>query len=181
MKFVAVTICAALFTLLQTADAQARTLKEYRTEADQYYQAGNFKKAYKGYFKLAKIGDHYSQYWVSYMFENGEGKKASLEDAYAWSVLAAESGREKLVIKSDALLERVDNKAVAQKKANKLMKKYGKEALDKKADMLAKRDTGRRSGSCVGSRLTCHHATAHSADMTTGDIIMPGTGGVGEQ
>lgn len=181
MKFVVITMGVVLFVLLQTADAQARTLKEYQTEADQFYQAGNFKKAYKGYYKLAKIGDHYSQYWVSHMFENGEGKKTSMIDAYAWSMLAAESGREKLVNYSDAMLERVDNKAAAQKKANKLMKKYGREALDKKAEMLAKRDAGRRSGSCVGSRLTCHNATAHSADMTTGDIVMPGTGGVGVQ
>ncbi len=115
------------------------------------------------------------------MFENGEGGKASLETAYAWSLLVAESGKENLVNNSDALLERVDNKAVTQKKAKKLMRKYGKEALDKQAELIAKRENGRQSSACVGSRLTCHRGSAHSADMTTGDIVNSGVLSAGER
>ena len=115
MKSFLIAACVLLLAVAQASTAVAKELAEYRKEADQYYDAGNFKKAYKGYLKVAKIGDQYSQYWVSHMFANGEGRKVDLEDAYAWSVLAAESGDEKLLGYSADLLEQNADKAAAQK------------------------------------------------------------------
>ena len=62
-------------------------------------------------------------YWSG--FANGEGKTADLVGAYAWSVLAAESGSMDLQNHSDTLLEQNSDKADAEKRATKLMKKYG--------------------------------------------------------
>jgi len=157
-----------LFAAVQSSNIFAKELKEYQAEADQYYAQGNYKKAFKGYFKLAKIGDHYSQYWVANMYANGEGKRADLEYAYAWSTLAAESGREKLVRHSEELLERNTDKQAALKKAGKLKRKYGKQALEDRADLIAKREAGRRFGSCTGSRLTCQNASGYDAPISQG-------------
>ena len=78
-----------------------------------------------------------------------------MAEAYAWSVLAAESGSKDLQNHSDALLEQNSDKADAEKRATKLMKKYGDAALEKKAANRAKHDRGKSSGTCTGSRLRC--------------------------
>ena len=168
MKTFIFSICVLVFAATQTSTVIAKELAEYRTEANQYYDDGNFKKAYKGYLKIAKIGDQYSQYWVAYMFANGEGKKVDLEDAYAWSTLAAEGGDEKLLSYSADLLDQNADKDGARKAAKKLMGKYGKDALEEKAEMIAKRESGRRAGACTGSRLTCNRAYGYDAPITGG-------------
>ena len=168
MKVLIITLCVLVFVGTQSSDVMAKELLEYRAEADQYYDTGNYKKAYKGYLKIAKIGDQYSQYWVSHMYAKGEGRKIDMEDAYAWSVLAAEGGDEKLTSHSVDILDQNDDKAGAQKAADKLMGKYGKQALEDKAAALAKRENGRRSGACTGSRLTCNRAYGYDAPISGG-------------
>ncbi|MCW8924636.1 MAG: hypothetical protein OQJ84_00095, partial [Xanthomonadales bacterium] len=85
-------------------------------------------------------------------YANGEGKKADLAEAYAWAVLAAEGGDEKLVNKRNELLQQASDKTKAQKKAEKLKKKYGKLALEKKA---ARREELTEGGACTNSRIGC--------------------------
>jgi len=144
-----------LFTIFQTPETYAKEMQESRTEANQHYLERDFKKAYKIYYKLAKSGYHYSQDKVSKMYANAEGKSLDLTEAYAWSVLAAESGEEEMVISSDELLQLTNDKTKAQKRAKKLKKKYGKVALNQKAAKKAKRDALKGSGPCTGSRITC--------------------------
>ena len=149
MKFGFIALCAVLFTALQAPVLLASDLLADRAEADKYYQQQNFKKAFRGYYKLAKIGDHYSQGQVSEMYAKGEGKSVDLNKAYAWAVLAAEDGDDQLVSNSTRLLQQTIDKTEAQNTAEKLKKKYGKQALIAKADKKAERDnvpdcTGRR-------------------------------------
>ena len=155
MKTAVIAVCALVFFAFQTNVLFAKEAKEYRAEADQYYAAKNYKKAYKGYFKLAKLGDHYSQDRVSHMYANGEGKDVDLEEAYAWSVLAAESGNDELMGRRDSLLEQTSDKTLAQKKADKLMDKYGEAALKKKAESKERLRRNTKSGGCTGSKLDC--------------------------
>ena len=158
MKFMFVVACTALFSMLQAPALLAAGIDQLelkRYEAEKYYTANDFKKAYKMYYKLAKAGDHYSQDRVSQMYATGEGKTADLAEAYAWSVLAAESGSKDSRNYSDTLLEQNSDKAGAEKRATKLMKKYGDAALEKKAANRARRDKGKSSGTCTGSRLGC--------------------------
>ena len=155
MKAGVIAVCALVFFAFQTNVLFAKEAKEYRAEADQYYAAQNYKKAYKGYFKLAKLGDHYSQDRVSQMYANGEGKKVDLTEAYAWSVLASESGTDEFAGRRDTLLEQTEDKAAAQKKADKLMGKYGEAALKKKAESKERLRRNTKSGGCTGSRLDC--------------------------
>ena len=112
-------------------------LQDYRDLADQYYSEGKYKKAFKGYLKIARIGDHDSQYRVSQMYAKGEGHKVDLEEAYAWSALAAESGKENLVSNREEMLGRISDKDAALKAAVMLNKKYGKQALEEKTKDVA--------------------------------------------
>ena len=155
MKFLFIGACILLFAASLVPVAMASELQENQVKADLYYEKGNFSKAYKAYLKLAKKGDHYSQDRISYLFANGKGKSADINQAYAWSALAAESGDEQMMSNSDSLLQRADNPAKAQSSADKLIKKYGKKALELKAYKLAMRKEERKSGSCTGTHLQC--------------------------
>jgi len=155
MKTVLIASCLMLLAAVQAPEAFAKETQEYLAEADQYYLEKNYKQAYKIYYKLAKTGDHYSQVQVSNMYVNGEGKSIDLTVAYAWSALAAESGEDEMVNKSDLLLEQTDDKALAEKKAAKLKKKYGKVALDERAKKLERIRLNNTMGGCTGSRIGC--------------------------
>ena len=155
MKCIYVAVFAVLFAALQAPCVLAVELQEYRSEADQYYQQGNFKKAYKTYFKLAKAGDNYSQHQVSIMHANGEGKKVDLTKAYAWSALAAESGQEQWVSYSAELLQRTEDKNKSLKSASKLKKKYGQEALKNKTERRGRDELFITGSKCTGTRMSC--------------------------
>lgn len=151
IKLVFTAACVLLIVAVQPSDLWADDMLQSRIEADQYYQQGSYSRAFKAYLKLAKAGDYYSQDRVSQMYASGEGKKVNLTEAYAWSVLAAESGEEQWEKNSQALLQRVRDPAKAQKKAEKLVKKYGRKTQERKAAASANRDPSR----CIGSLLAC--------------------------
>lgn len=151
MKFILVAVFILPLTVLSPNVLVADSFEEARAEADQYYAQGSFSTAFKKYQKLAKEGDFHSQEMVSRMYAKGEGKSVNLIEAYAWSVLAAESGEESRVLNSQALLQRVDNPAKAKKKAGKLVKKYGRKTQERKAAARDSRDPSR----CIGSLLAC--------------------------
>jgi len=155
MKPVFFLSCAMLFAMLHTSSVLAIDIQEDRNKAARYYEENNFKKAYKVYFKLAKVGDHYSQNKLSQMYVDGKGKNVDLTEAYAWSVLAAESGVEGIANKSEKLLQQTANQTEAQKRAEKLKNKYGKDALQAKASRMEQKRNNRKSGSCTGSSLGC--------------------------
>ena len=155
MKSVLIVMCVMLIATLQSPVVFASEVKEYRADAAKYYEENNYKKAYKIYFKLAKIGDHYSQNKLSQMYVDGKGKDVDLTEAYAWSVLAAESGVKGIIAKSDKLLQQTQDKAEAEKRASKLLKKYGKDALLAKAEKKEMMKYNHKSGGCTGSKLGC--------------------------
>ena len=155
MKSILIVMCVILIAALQSIAIAASEVKEYRAEAARYYQENNYKKAYKIYFKLAKVGDHYSQNKLSQMYVDGKGKEVDLTEAYAWSVLAAESGVEGIVAKSQRLLQETEDKAAAEKRASKLLSKYGKDALLSKVERREMMKYNHKSGGCTGSNLGC--------------------------
>lgn len=155
LKIVFIVVCSLLFFALQTPVAAAATWKEDQAKADQLYEAGEYKKAFKIYVKLGKMGVSHSQDRVSRMYENGEGTKTNPVEAYAWSVLAAQRGATEKIERRDSLLEQSTDKQKAEKKADKLMAKYSRTALQKKADSKAKLKHNTKSGGCTGSKLGC--------------------------
>jgi len=157
MKIVFVTAFILLAAVSYVPAVMAGTSQENQVKADKYYRQGNFNKAYKYYLQSAKKGDHYSQGRISSMYANGEGQSPDLTQAYAWSVLAAESGEENMMNSSEALLQRINDPARAQDSAEKLKEKYGKDVLEEKAETLARRENQRDSGSCTGTHLACRN------------------------
>jgi TPR repeat protein len=149
-------IALAMASGLAVAD-----LAEDRMRADALLADGEEKKALKAYENLGRAGDHDAQYLVSVFYAQGRGTKQDLVEAYGWSVLAAEAGLDKLDRHSAELYAMVDEgkRKKADKKANSLVRKYGKEALEVKAKRLSERGAGRSMGSCTGSRLNCRGAT----------------------
>ena len=115
MKIFVTAILLILFSALHSPLAAARDWKEDQAQADQYYEQGKFSKAFGLYYRNAKIGVSAAQDMVSQMYEKGEGKRVDLEDAYAWSVLAAERGSSEIAARRDSLLERVKDKEQAEK------------------------------------------------------------------
>lgn len=154
LKVIVTVVFAILFFTLQPPVVLA-DWKEDQAKADQYYQAEDYNKAFKAYFKLAKMGVSHSQDRVSTMYANGEGKKMDWAEAYAWSVLAAQRGAKDMAVKRDSLLEQISDKKAAEKRAAKLMSKYGRKALQKRADSKAKLKHNTKSGGCTGSKLGC--------------------------
>lgn len=155
MKPVFIAVFVMFVTVLQAPALLANDAKQLRAESDQFYAELNYKKAYKGYYKLAKAGDRYSQRRVSHMHAKGEGKSVDLTEAYAWAVVAAESGKEEYVKHSNDLLLLTEDKAAAEKRAGKLVKKYGKEAQKVRTARLTSKENKKRSGQCTGTRLAC--------------------------
>ena len=155
MKPVFFAVVALLFTSLLAPAVLANEARELRDESDQFYAELNYKKAYKGYLKLAKAGDRYSQSRVSHMFATGEGKSADMTEAYAWSMVAAETGKEKYVKISDDLFEQTNDKAKATKRATKMVDRYGNAAQRERTARLIARKDKSNSGQCTGTRLGC--------------------------
>lgn len=154
IRFLAV--CALVFFAVNVDVVYAKTTQESRVEADQYYDQQNFKKAYKYYSKLAKKGDHHSQGQLARMLTQGEGREVDFTEAYAWSVLAAESGEDEWLDSSAMLLGQVSSKPKAEEKAAKLMRNYGEAALQEKHRKAEKR-LRLGAGSCTGSRVACKY------------------------
>jgi TPR repeat protein len=155
MKIRLFAVCALVLFAVNGDVAFAKTTQETRLDADQYYEQKNFNKAYKYYYKLAKKGDHHSQHQLAMMYANGEGKKTDLNEAYAWSVLAAEGAEEKWQKNSDMLLEKVTSKSRAEEEAAKLKRNYGELALEEKQRKAEKRKSKGSVASCTGSRIAC--------------------------
>lgn len=155
MKIIVTLLFSILVFAMPSPVVQAADWKEDQAKADQYYEAGDYSNAFKMYFKLAKMGVSHSQHRVSQMYANGQGKKKNLTEAYAWSVLAAQRGASEMEADRDSLLQQVSDKAAAQKKAEKLLNKYGRDALQAKADSKARLKRNTKSGGCTGSKLDC--------------------------
>jgi TPR repeat protein len=135
LKTVLTLTCFVLFIALQAPVVMAATWQEDQAKADQFYDTEEYKKAFKMYFKLAKMGVSHSQDRVSTMYASGDGTKLNLTEAYGWSVLAAQRGASEMANKRDGLLDQVDDK--------------------KKADSKAKLKANTKGGGCTGSKLGC--------------------------
>ncbi|MEM1410810.1 MAG: hypothetical protein AAGH19_00525 [Pseudomonadota bacterium] len=162
-------LCATFVAPMAFAD-----LAEERLRADTLLADGEDKKAFKAYRDLARAGDQDAQYLVSVFYAQGRGTKVDVLESYGWSVVAAEAGLDKLDQHSRERYEAVpeDKRKKAEKKARSLMRKYGQEALQIKAERLAARGSGARQGACTGSRLNCRGAT-NSTHAPAYDGIAP--------
>lgn len=128
----------------------------WHQEATSNYDNGDYASAYKKYLKLAKKGDWFSQYRISYMELNGLGTSEDVIESLAWAVLAAQNGPEDLASYQDVVAALVpeDKRKKAQQKVDYYMRRWGEDDDN---------DTRISSGKCTGSRLACSPApSAHN-------------------
>ena len=150
MLFLAAVFCAS--SLLPDV-ALALSDPEQKNEATLLYDNGEYKSAYKQYLKLAKDGDTFAQYRVSFMRLTGLGTKEKVTEAMAWAVLASQSGDAELKEYRDTVATMVpaNERKSTERKATNYVRRYGsEEALDDAAPVGA---TGLE---CTGSRLMRH-------------------------
>jgi TPR repeat protein len=157
MKTTLIAVVVVLLALIQSPAVLANEAKQMRAKAEQYYADLDYKKAFKTYRKLAQSGDRYSQRRLSHMYAEGQGKSVDLVDSYAWAALAAEGNDAELAELDETLLPQIEKPEKAQKEADKLIKKYGKEAQKERIARYNKQKRGRvvDEGSCTGSKLAC--------------------------
>lgn len=160
MLLLAGLICT--FSALPNA-ALATTASEQRDEAASLYDSGEFKSAYKEYLKLAKDGDTFAQYRVSFMKLTGLGTKEKVSEAMAWAVLASQGGDAELKKYRDTVATMVpaDKRKSTERKATNYVRRYGAE--DAYVDAAPVGATGLE---CTGSRLMRHcESQARSATV----------------
>lgn len=139
-------LATAAFPLAALADYSQK-----RDVAERYYDAGDFKNAHKIYKELARKGDSFSQYRMSWMYLMGEGQKQDIIESVAWSVLAAQDRQQEKVAYMKTVAEMVpqDERKKANKKISYYVRKWGNETESgsNKDDKI-----------CTGFRL-CNHKT----------------------
>jgi len=145
-------LVALSITLLATLTFSLPALADYSQERDvagRYYAAGDYKNAHKAYKSLARKGDSFSQYRLSYMYLMGQGKKADIIESVAWSVLAAQDKQQEMVAYMKTVAEMVpqDERKKANKKISYYMRKWGEETES---------DSYKDDKICTGFRL-CNH------------------------
>ncbi|MGK2924888.1 MAG: hypothetical protein ACSLE2_04650 [Lysobacterales bacterium] len=119
-------------------------------QAAALYERGDYKAAYKQYLKLAKDGDTFSQYRLSYMSLKGLGTQADVVESMAWAVLAAEGEHATLDDYQSAVAAMVpdDQRKKAQRKADTFVRRWG-QAGDSDWNSMS----SRYAGGCTGTKL----------------------------
>lgn len=144
MTFSVILFCA--FSLLPNV-TQASAEPEQKAEAASLYENGEYKAAYKQYLKLAKDGDTFAQYRVSFMRLTGLGTRENIAEAMAWAVLASQYGGSDMKAYRDTVTTMVPVKK--RKSAVSKIKSYVRRWGSVNASMPA----GASKKECTGSRL----------------------------
>lgn len=155
MKTAFISVIVVLLALTQSPILLASEAKQMRAQAEQYYADKDYRRAFKVFRKLAQFGDRYSQRKVAHMYAEGEGKSIDLAESYSWAALAAEGNDVELAELNETLLPKIKSPSKAQKKADKLISKYGKQAQLERISRHSRRGRVLEEGSCTGSKLAC--------------------------
>jgi len=156
------------------AVAKQASYQSKQQQADELYAKGNYSEARRQYLRLAKQGDSFSQYRVSYMYFQGQGYDEDIVEAFAWATLAAQNREEQLIEYRDAIarLVPVDQQKKAMRKLDYYMRKWGNRQLA--SDMIT--TTKRELQQCTGSRLGTRCEEVYAAQMPKFWGINPGSG-----
>jgi hypothetical protein len=148
-----------------------------RQEAGRFFQQSDYTNAYKKYLKLAKKGDSFSQYQVSYIYLEGLGQKEDVVESVAWAVLAAQDRQKDLVDYRDtvALLVPKDKHNKASRKIDYYVRKWGNEPKVDETQERPRGDAVHCTGSRVGNRcdavLTAHVPELFNMDRSFGGTL----------
>ncbi|MDZ4730198.1 MAG: SEL1-like repeat protein [Xanthomonadales bacterium] len=163
---------------LQASTPRKSVYVSKQEQADQLYAGGKYTEAFRNYLPLAKQGDSFSQYRVSYMYLEGQGHESDIVEAFAWSYLAAQNKSDPLIDYRDTVSAMVpkDQQNKALRKIDYYMRKWGNRQLA--SDMITQ--TKRELNDCTGSRLGTRCEEVYAAQMPRFWGINPGNGSEAE-
>lgn len=135
---------------IAAAPALANAQQSPLGQAEALYEQGQYDKAYKQYQKLAKDGNTFAQYRMSYMTLVGLGTRPDVVESLAWAVLAAEGDHAELDHYQSAVAAMVPGKErkKAEKKADYFLRRWGREDKGGGGQLALNSE-----GVCTGSRL----------------------------
>lgn len=161
------------------ADAQYKAEQKTRDQkiaeqADAAYADKRYREAMESYRKLAKKGDPFSQYRMSFMNLQGEGVLVNFPEAFAWAVLAAESQNEQLQKYFDEVKALVpeEQRDEAQVLAENYLHRWGRMALA----IQARKKADQQLRNCTGSRLGTRCDEVYAMQMPRFWQVNPGAG-----
>ena len=146
--------------------------------ADKLYTNKNYKEALRQYLRLAKKGDHFSQYRVSYMYLEGQGHEEDIVEAFAWAYLAAQTRQDELLDYRDTVSQLVP--ADKQNKAMRKLDYYMRKWADRELASVMITQTKRELHECTGSRLGTRCEEVYAAKMPRFWGVNPGSGNEAE-
>lgn len=145
-----------LTTQIVFAQNAVGRFNELQTQADLAYQSGHYDRAYQLYQQLNKAGDKFSAFRIATMYEDGLHVEQDMIEAYAWSYLAAESGRQALRAYHEDIKQRLSNAQLdqARSRAGELIRDYGMFTYA----TASKKTLRSMLSQCAGSRVgnTCN-------------------------
>jgi hypothetical protein len=164
-KIVLASVCT-LFLAVSTqavADQHLTPYQKSQLEADKAYSDGDFNKAYKKYLRLARKGDTFSQYRLSYMNFQGQGVEVDWNEAFAWAVLASQGNNPELIKYLGGLAREIPEQhhKSAAIKAKHYVDRWGDLAIAEDA----RRGALQELRQCTGSRLGTRCEEVYSMQM----------------
>jgi len=150
-----------------------QALEQMQQRADLAYTDGDYARAYRLYDKMQKIGDHFSEYRLATMYENGWYVEQNLIEAYAWSYLAAESGRQAYRDYHESIKQKLsaaDLKSARERAGNLIVENGVYVNMVENRRLL--RDASRK---CTGSRLgsRCDAVSLAAFNCSTANELEP--------
>ena len=174
LRGLAIAVClASIFG----APVHAAPISKYHAlqlQADALYEKGDYQQAMKQYLALAKKGDTFSQYRVSYMYLEGQGTGSDLIESFAWAFLSAQNDQKDLVQYRNTVSSLIpeDQQRKATRRVDYYMRKWGNRAIAQEAVDGARRELR----DCTGSRLGTRCDEVYAAQMPTFWGVTPGNG-----
>ena len=162
-RYSMLSMLAALIMAASTLAAAETETSPQQLYADQLYAQGDYPAAMKQYLSLAKDGDNFAQYRVSFMYLEGQGVEADLVEAYAWAAVAAQQGQTALLTYRDTVGSLVpeNQRRKAVRTADYYTRKWGRDDYADEYARAARKILSR----CTGSRLGSRCEDVESMDM----------------
>jgi len=150
-----------------------QALQMLQKRADQAYAENDYQRAHELYLHLNRIGDKFAQFRIAAMHEDGHFVEQSLIEAYAWSFLAAETGRKAFRDYHQQIKSRLQAESLqsARERAAELVAEHGIFVQAVRAQDLMRQERRRCTGSRIGSR--CDAVAAISFDCGLGADRLP--------
>ena len=172
--FLILVLIAGMSTSFAAEDWRANADKRTAEQADRLYEKQKYEAAYKRYVQLAKKGDSFAQYTVSYMYLEGQGVARDIAQAYAWATLAAEYQNPQITAHYETVKARIPEYglAAAEALANEYRAEWGQLALA----IETRKKLKRQLQECTGSRIGTRCDEVYAMEMPKGWSISPGVG-----